>query len=162
MHAPRLPGAVGSRRDLLPVSVSWRRLRCEWAGRRRAAAAPARSCRDATRVRGRAGAAVRRAFDWLQSRTGFRGARHALLDETLPPGTGWFFTLGSVLLVLLGVQLLTGAFLTLTYAPTPDHAYDSIRYIISTTPGRIVRGLHHYGSSFIVIAVEIGRASCRD
>ena len=52
-----------------------------------------------------------------------------LLDEPLPPGTGWFFTLGSVLLALLVVQLLTGAFLTLYYAPTPDHAYDSIRFI---------------------------------
>lgn len=98
---------------------------------------------------------MRRVFDWLQSRTGFRGARHALLDEALPPGTGWFFTLGSVLLALLAVQLLTGAFLTLYYAPTPDHAYDSVRFIISTAPGRIVRGLHHYGSSFIVVALVL-------
>ena len=98
---------------------------------------------------------MKRAFDWLHTRTGFRGARHALLDETLPPGTGWFFTLGSVLLALLGVQLLTGAFLTLYYAPTPDHAYDSVRFIIGTTPGRIVRGLHHYGSSFIIVALVL-------
>ena len=67
-----------------------------------------------------------RLADWLHSRTGFRSARHVLLDEELPPGTGWFFTLGSVLLALLSVQLLTGAFLTLYYAPTPDHAYDSV------------------------------------
>lgn len=98
---------------------------------------------------------MRRVFDWLQSRTGFRGARHALLEETLPPGTGWFFTLGSLVLALLGVQLLTGAFLTLYYAPTPDHAYDSVRFILSTAPGRIVRGLHHYGASFLVIAVVL-------
>lgn len=96
-----------------------------------------------------------RLFDWLHARTGFRTARHALLDEPLPPGTGWFFTFGSVLLALLAVQLLTGAFLTLYYAPTPDHAYDSIRFIISTAPGRIVRGLHHYGASFIVVAVVL-------
>ena len=98
---------------------------------------------------------MKRIFDWLHSRTGYRGARHTMLDETLPPGTGWFFTLGSVLLALLGVQLLTGAFLTLYYAPTPDHAYDSIRFIISTTPGRLVRGLHHYGASFIVVALVL-------
>jgi ubiquinol-cytochrome c reductase cytochrome b subunit len=98
---------------------------------------------------------VKRTLDWLQSRTGFRGAKHALLDEPLPPGTGWFFTLGSVLLALLGVQLLTGAFLTLYYAPTPDHAYDSVRFIISTTAGRIVRGLHHYGASFLVVALVL-------
>ena len=94
-------------------------------------------------------------LQWLESRTSYRGVQRTLLEEELPPGTGWFFTLGSVLLALLGVQLLTGAFLTLYYAPTPDHAYDSIRFIITTAPGRIVRGLHHYGSSFIVVAVVL-------
>jgi ubiquinol-cytochrome c reductase cytochrome b subunit len=98
---------------------------------------------------------VNRIADWLHERTGFRSARHVLLDEELPAGTGWFFTLGSVLLALLAVQLITGAFLTLYYAPTPDHAYDSIRFIISSTPGRIVRGLHHYGSSFLVVFVAL-------
>lgn len=98
---------------------------------------------------------MKRALDWLQSRTGVRGAQQALLDEPLPPGTGWFFTLGSVLLALLSVQLLTGAFLTLYYAATPDHAYDSVRFIVSTVPGRIVRGLHHYGSSFIIVALAL-------
>jgi ubiquinol-cytochrome c reductase cytochrome b subunit len=94
-------------------------------------------------------------FDWIDRRTGFRQVRHVLLDEPLPPGTGWFFTLGSVLLALIGVQLLTGAFLTLDYAPTPDHAYDSVRFITSTTPGRVVRGLHHFGASFLVVAVAL-------
>jgi ubiquinol-cytochrome c reductase cytochrome b subunit len=98
---------------------------------------------------------VKTLFDWLQSRTGYRDAKHVLLDEELPAGTGWFFTFGSVLLVLLVVQAVTGAFLTLYYAPTPDHAYDSIRFILSTLPGRIVRGLHHYGASFIVIALVV-------
>lgn len=91
--------------------------------------------------------------DWLDARTGYRGAASVMLDEPLPPGTGWFFTLGSVLLALLSIQLLTGAFLTLFYAPTPDHAYDSVRYITSLAAGRIVRGLHHYGASFLVVAM---------
>lgn len=98
---------------------------------------------------------MKRALDWLDSRTGLRRAREVLLDEPLPPGTGWFFTLGSVLLALLGVQLLTGAFLTLYYAPTPDHAYDSVRFIVAGAAGRIVRGLHHYGASFLVVAAVL-------
>lgn len=96
---------------------------------------------------------IRRTLDWLDDRSGWRRARTALLDEPLPPGTGWFFTLGSVLLALLGVQVLTGAFLTLYYAPTPDHAYESVRFIGSTFAGALVRGLHHYGASFIIVAV---------
>jgi ubiquinol-cytochrome c reductase cytochrome b subunit len=96
---------------------------------------------------------IRRSLDWLDDRTGWRRGRATLLDEKLPPGTGWFFTLGSVLLGLLAIQLLTGAFLTLYYAPTPDHAYDSVRFIASGFAGRFVRGLHHYGASFIIVAV---------
>lgn len=79
-----------------------------------------------------------------------------LLDEPLPPGTGWLFTLGSLLLALLAVQILTGVFLTLYYAPTPDHAYDSVRFIVDqVTAGRLVRGLHHYGASFIVVVLAL-------
>ncbi len=96
---------------------------------------------------------MKRLFEWLHGRTGYRGAVHVMLDEPLPPGTGWFFTLGSVLLALLSIQLLTGAFLTLYYAATPDHAYDSVRFINSLSAGRIVRGLHHYGASFIIVAL---------
>jgi ubiquinol-cytochrome c reductase cytochrome b subunit len=98
---------------------------------------------------------VKRVLDWLQARTGYRGAVSVMLDEPLPPGTGWFFTLGSVLLALLSIQLLTGAFLTLYYAPTPDHAYDSVRFITALPAGRLVRGLHHYGASFLVVALAL-------
>jgi ubiquinol-cytochrome c reductase cytochrome b subunit len=98
---------------------------------------------------------MRRALEWLDARVGYKAVRGVLLDEELPPGTGWFFTLGSVLLALLSVQLLTGAFLTLYYAPTPDHAYDSVRFISSTGAGRAVRGLHHFGATFIVVAAVL-------
>jgi ubiquinol-cytochrome c reductase cytochrome b subunit len=98
---------------------------------------------------------IRRILDWLDHRAGTRTLASVMLDEPLPPGTGWFFTLGSVLLALLGVQLATGAFLTLYYAPTPDHAYDSVRFISSTGAGRLVRGLHHFGASFLVVAAAL-------
>ena len=83
---------------------------------------------------------MKRLLEWAQARTGYRNAAHVMLDEPLPPGTGWFFTLGSVLLGLLSIQLLTGAFLTLYYAATPDHAYDSVRFINGLAAGRLVRG----------------------
>jgi ubiquinol-cytochrome c reductase cytochrome b subunit len=98
---------------------------------------------------------VTRLFDWLHARTGYRTARGVMLDEPLPPGTGWFFTLGSVLLALISIQVLSGAFLTLYYAPTPDHAYDSVQFISGTTAGRLVHGLHHFGASFMVVAMAL-------
>ncbi|MFN8061472.1 MAG: cytochrome b N-terminal domain-containing protein [Vicinamibacterales bacterium] len=92
-------------------------------------------------------------LDWLDHRTGHRAILHVLLDERLPKGTGWFFTLGSVVMVLLGIQLATGAVLTMYYVATPDHAWDSVQYISTeVTFGRVLRNLHFYGASFIVVA----------
>ena len=95
-------------------------------------------------------------FDWFDARTGFRAGRSHLLDESLPPGVGWWFVSGSILLLLLGVQLVTGVVLTMYYVPSPEFAYDSVRFISDRLPfGRIVRGLHFFGASFIVIAAVL-------
>src|SRR6476469_2835338 len=94
--------------------------------------------------------------DWLDSRTGIRTARKHLLDEPIPAGVGWWFVTGSVLILLLSVQLVTGIFLTMYYVPSPESAYDSVRYIMErVTFGRVLRGLHFFGASFIVIAAVI-------
>src|SRR5688500_6463178 len=94
--------------------------------------------------------------DWLDSRTGLRTARKHLLDEPIPAGVGWWFVTGSVLLLLLAVQFITGVVLTMYYVPSPDSAYDSVRFIMERlTFGPIVRGLHFFGASFIVVAAVI-------
>ena len=63
---------------------------------------------------------------------------------------------GSILLMLLAVQLVTGVVLTMYYVPSPEFAYDSVRYIMErVTFGRVLRGLHFFGASFIVVAAVI-------
>jgi ubiquinol-cytochrome c reductase cytochrome b subunit len=95
-------------------------------------------------------------LDWLDSRTGWRSGRKTLLEEPLQAGVGWWFVTGSVLLLLLAVQFITGIVLAMFYVPAPDHAYDSIRYIMERlTFGPILRGLHFFGASFIVIAAVV-------
>ena len=95
-------------------------------------------------------------LDWLDSRTGYRAGLSHLLDETLPAGVGWWFVTGSILLFLLGVQFVTGVVLTMFYVPTPDHAHESVRYIMEGLPlGRLLRGLHFFGASFIVVAALV-------
>jgi ubiquinol-cytochrome c reductase cytochrome b subunit len=94
--------------------------------------------------------------DWLDSRTGIRTARTHLLDEPLPAGVGWWFVTGSILLMLLAVQLVTGIVLTFYYVPSPEFAYDSVRYIMErVTFGPVLRGLHFFGASFLVVAAVI-------
>ena len=91
-------------------------------------------------------------FDWLDHRTNYRAAKAHLLDEKLPPGTGWWFVTGSIMLLLLGVQLITGIVLAMYYVPSPEYAYDSLRFIMDQLAfGHIVRGLHSFGASFIVV-----------
>jgi ubiquinol-cytochrome c reductase cytochrome b subunit len=94
--------------------------------------------------------------DWLDSRTGFRALLKHLLDEPLPSGAGWWFVTGSVVLFLLAAQLLTGIALAFFYSPSPDYAYDSVRFIMErVTFGRVLRGLHFFGASFIVVAAIV-------
>ena len=95
-------------------------------------------------------------LDWLDNRTGYRAVLHHLLEEPIPKGTGWAFTTGSAVLFLLGTQLLTGVGLTMYYVPAPQMAYDSVRFITDTlTMGWLLRGLHFWGSTFVVMAAGI-------
>ena len=68
-------------------------------------------------------------FDWLDERLGLNTLYKNLLDRPEPLGN-WWNTLGSASLFLFVMQAVTGIFLTVYYTPSPDHAYDSIQYIM--------------------------------
>jgi ubiquinol-cytochrome c reductase cytochrome b subunit len=94
-----------------------------------------------------------KAADWLDSRTGYRALIDSMLHEPLPRGTGWFFTTGSVITLLIGVQFVTGIALSMYYLPSPALAHDSVRFIMTAVPlGWLLRGLHFWGASFLVVA----------
>ena len=95
-------------------------------------------------------------LDWIDSRTGYRGLRDRLLLEPLPHGTGWFFTTGSVVTLLVVCQFVTGIGLSMYYVPSPVLAYDSLRFIIDDLPlGWLLHGLHCWGASFLVVAAVV-------
>lgn len=94
--------------------------------------------------------------DWLDLRLGWWGFVRKNLDEPMPPGVGWWQTLGNLLLTLLIFQFITGVALAMYYSPSPDHAYQSVKYITDQVPmGRFIRGIHHWGATCIVIAVVL-------
>lgn len=97
-----------------------------------------------------------RMHGWLDHRTGIETGVRNFLYEQIPASSGWHQVFGSVALFLFLVQAFTGALLAFNYAPTPGDAYNSLRYIMTeVTGGRLMRGLHHWGASMMVVVVVL-------
>lgn len=95
-----------------------------------------------------------RVGEWLDERLGLQGIIDTLLERPIPRGVGWLYTLGSASLFIFTLQVVTGIFLAMSYVPTPDHAYDSIRFINEEAAfGWLLRGLHRWGASAMVLVV---------
>jgi ubiquinol-cytochrome c reductase cytochrome b subunit len=102
---------------------------------------------------------VKRILGFLESRGGFSSLWRAFADEPVSVRRAWLFTLGSAALVAFLVQFASGLALALAYAPTPDHAWESVKAIQTRLPaGAIVRGLHHWGASAMVVLVALHMA----
>lgn len=96
-----------------------------------------------------------RVGNWLDERVGWRKVWDAIFLRKIPK-VNWLFTLGSASLFIALNQIFTGILLTIYYVPTPDHAYDSVQFITTQVPaGWLIRGLHHYGASAMVILVVL-------
>ena len=92
---------------------------------------------------------------WLDERLGWRRVWEAIFLRKVPK-VNWLYTLGSATLFVAVNQIVTGILLTIYYVPTPDHAYDSVQYITTqVTAGWLVRGLHHWGASAMVILTAL-------
>ncbi len=88
---------------------------------------------------------------WLDERLGWRGVWETLFLRKIPK-VNWLYTLGSATLFVAVNQIVTGILLTIYYVPTPDQAHATVQYISTqVTAGWLIRGLHHYGASAMVI-----------
>lgn len=91
-------------------------------------------------------------FRWLDERLDLAGLRRTLLDREVPDRLTWWHTLGSATLTMFVVQVTTGVVLATFYSASPDHAYDSVRYIQAQVPGGpLLRGIHHWAASAMVV-----------
>ena len=72
----------------------------------------------------------------------------------------WYF-FGGLAILMLGMQLLTGIFLTMNYKPDAEYAFASVEYIMRDVEwGWFIRYLHSTGASafFIIIYLHMMRA----
>lgn len=99
--------------------------------------------------------------NWLRQRVPFDTERtsqcmeQVFLKEPIPKHMkNWYFALGATPLMLFLFQVITGILLTFYFIPSPEAAYDSVRYISEDVRmGFWIRGLHRWGSSLMVIAI---------
>ncbi len=88
---------------------------------------------------------------WAVDRFGIGPIRDNALDRRVAKGP-WYYGDGATLTLLLGVLVVTGMAMVLTYSPTPDTAYRSIEHITERqTLGWFIRALHYWSAGLMVV-----------
>jgi ubiquinol-cytochrome c reductase cytochrome b subunit len=78
-----------------------------------------------------------------------------------PKNFNFWYIFGSLAMLILVMQIVTGIFLTMHYKPDAALAFASVEYIMREVPsGRLIRYMHSTGASafFIVIYLHMTRA----
>jgi quinol-cytochrome oxidoreductase complex cytochrome b subunit len=93
---------------------------------------------------------------WVDDRLHVGGTVEKLLTKPMIGGAKYIFSLGALNLFLLVNQIVTGIFLTMYYVPSPDHAYQAVKFIQDEASfGYMVRGLHYWGASAMIVSVML-------
>ena len=101
-------------------------------------------------------------LNWVDERFPLTATWKTHLSEYYAPKNFnfWYF-FGSLALLVLVMQIVTGIFLTMNYKPDANLAFASVEYIMRDVPwGWLIRYMHSTGSSmfFVVIYLHMFRA----
>ena len=99
---------------------------------------------------------IRSAGAWIQERVPIDVDQvKELTNEPVPYHLKrWWFALGGTPAYLFLVQAVTGVALAVYYQPSPETAYESVRYITEEARyGWFLRGLHRWGATLMIAAV---------
>ena len=85
------------------------------------------------------------------------GAIHRLKALEVPADAlVWHRFFGALLLALLVLLFLSGAFMAFYFSPAPGSAYDSVDYALFALPfGDVIKGIHHYGWNLFLIVMGL-------
>lgn len=94
-------------------------------------------------------------IDWVDVRLGVKELwRENTTGYLVPKNINKWYSLGTVLLALFGLQFLTGILLLVYYVPDVDKAFASVERIVNDVPyGWLVRNLHAVGSNLIIVVL---------
>src|SRR6476469_1411306 len=94
---------------------------------------------------------------WIDRRFPLSSTFKAHLSEYYAPKNlnFWYF-FGSLALLVLVIQILTGIFLVMHYKPDAERAFQSVEYIMrDVSGGWLVRYLHSTGASMFFVVVYL-------
>lgn len=99
----------------------------------------------------------KRLIDWIDVRLDVRGlAEQELTGYLLPRNINAWYSMGSILLVLFGLQVVTGMLLLVYYVPEADKAFASVSFIMNDVPfGWLIRLCHGIGSNLMVAVLML-------
>jgi ubiquinol-cytochrome c reductase cytochrome b subunit len=102
------------------------------------------------------------ASTWVENRfpTAFAEYKKHLSEYYAPKNFNFWYFFGSLAMLVLVIQIVTGIFLTMHYKPDAAQAFASVEYIMRDVPGGwIVRYMHSTGASafFIVVYLHMFR-----
>ena len=100
-----------------------------------------------------------RLWRWMNHRWPLTTLWRFALAEEIPGGSRFAYTLGSAILFVFLMQVLTGVWQVFYYVPTVDHAYDSLNYLRTQVPfGWLLHGLHYWGANAMIVLLALHMA----
>jgi ubiquinol-cytochrome c reductase cytochrome b subunit len=95
--------------------------------------------------------------DWLDQRLKLGAVIRETAEHPVPRETAsWFYVFGSAALTCFILQIVTGILLALVYVPSAGEAWNSLQILNhGISLGWFIRGLHGWGSNFMVAIVLI-------
>jgi ubiquinol-cytochrome c reductase cytochrome b subunit len=95
--------------------------------------------------------------DWINDRLPYR----EFIDSQLtgyyaPKNFNFWYFFGSLALLVLVIQIVTGIFLTMSYKPSAENAFSSVEYIMRDVEwGWLIRYMHSTGASMFFVVVYL-------
>jgi len=96
-------------------------------------------------------------LNWIDERLPVMAFWKSQMSEYYAPKNfNFWYYFGSLALLVLVIQIVTGIFLTMNYKPDANQAFQSVEYIMRDVPaGWIIRYIHSTGASMFFIVVYL-------
>jgi len=100
--------------------------------------------------------------NWFENRfpSAFAGYKQHMSEYYAPKNFNFWYFFGSLALLVLVIQIVTGIFLVMNYKPDANLAFASVEYIMRDVPGGwLIRYMHSTGASafFVVVYLHMYR-----